>query len=71
MTTLGSRKLYKDKKAKLDEEDSDDTDYDQDDVLLMKKEDGYYPVKGHPGMYYKASWRLCIYVLAYIRSKCL
>ena len=29
------------------------TDYSDDEVLMLKKDDGFRPVKGQPGMYYK------------------
>lgn len=29
------------------------TDYSDDEVLMLKKDDGFKPVKGQPGMYYK------------------
>ena len=35
------------------------TDYSDDEVLMLKKDDGFRPVKGQPGMYYKVGHRLC------------
>ena len=36
------------------EEDSDNSDFDaNEDVCLTKKEEGFYPVKGQPGLFYK------------------
>ena len=29
------------------------TDYSEDEILVLKKDDGFRPVKGQPGMYYK------------------
>ena len=31
------------------------TDYSEDEILVLKKDDGFRPVKGQPGMYYKVS----------------
>ena len=33
--------------------DGSGTDYSDDEVLMLKKDDGFRPVKGQPGMYYK------------------
>ena len=33
--------------------DSDSDDYDEEDIYFTKKDGGFYPVKGKPGMYYK------------------
>ena len=49
------------KKVKMAEE-ADDSDYDEDiDVQRSKDEAGFFPVKGQPGLFYKASltqrWR--------------
>lgn len=35
------------------------TDYSDDEVLMLKKDDGFRPVKGQPGMYYKVSDNPC------------
>ena len=48
-----SSEALKKKMAMAD--DSDSTDYDEDDVYMMKNEEGMYPVKGQPGMYYKVN----------------
>jgi len=37
------------------------TDYSDDEVLMLKKDDGFRPVKGQPGMYYKVGDRLCYF----------
>ena len=33
--------------------DGSGTDYSDDEVLMLKKDDGFKPVKGQPGMFYK------------------
>lgn len=54
MSTYGSKRVHKDKKAMLD--DSDDSDeFDDSDVYVCKKDEQYYPVKGQSGMYYRVS----------------
>ena len=42
---------------KADDTDSE-SDYEDEDVYLMKKEQEFYPVRGHPGMWYKVRYRL-------------
>lgn len=37
------------------------TDYSDDEVLMLKKDDGFRPVKGQPGMYYKVGDSLCYF----------
>ena len=40
--------------SKMGEEESDNSDFDaNEDVCLTKKEEGFYPVKGQPGLFYK------------------
>ncbi len=56
MSHIGSRTLKKDNKVKL-ADDSGDSDYDHDDIYMMKKDEGLYPVRGQPGMFYKV-WLL-------------
>ena len=51
MTTMGSRAVHKDKKVTIGDSDSDD--YDEEDIYFVKKDAGFYPVKGQPGMFYK------------------
>ena len=55
MTTVGSRTVHRDKKVTLaeDSEESDFADYEEKDVYLLKKDGGYYPVRGQPGLFYK------------------
>ena len=43
------------------------TDYSDDEVLMLKKDDGFRPVKGQPGMYYKVGNSLC-YFYMYTRT---
>jgi hypothetical protein len=40
------------KKEKL-VDDSDGSDYEEEEVFLMKKDEDFYPVKGQPGLWYK------------------
>ena len=51
----GSRKLVEEKGLKLsdDSDDSSGSDYDQNEIYALKREDAYKPVKGQPGMFYK------------------
>lgn len=37
------------------------TDYSDDEVLMLKKDDGFRPVKGQPGMYYKVGDSVCYF----------
>lgn len=39
--------------------DGSGTDYSDDEVLMLKKDDGFRPVKGQPGMYYKVCNQQC------------
>lgn len=41
--------------------DGSGTDYSDDEVLMLKKDDGFRPVKGQPGMYYKVGDSLCYF----------
>ena len=49
------------------------TDYSDDEVLMLKKDDGFRPVKGQPGMYYKVHNKqifiLCFCFVFYLLSK--
>ncbi|KAK2169280.1 hypothetical protein NP493_1197g00020 [Ridgeia piscesae] len=51
---LRKRHLVSSKSKLAAEEDSDNSDFDaNEDVCLTKKEEGFYPVKGQPGLFYK------------------
>ena len=53
-SSVQSRRLNGEKKVDVKKaDDSDGSDYDEEDVYLMKKEQEFYPVRGHPGMWYK------------------
>ena len=54
MTTVdASRKLVEEKGLQLSDYGSEESDYGDDDVYALKKDMGYKPVKGEPGMFYK------------------
>ncbi|CAD5113719.1 DgyrCDS2883 [Dimorphilus gyrociliatus] len=53
VTTLSSRRAHREHKVKLDFTSDSETDYDEDDAYIMKKEEGFYPVKGQAGLWYK------------------
>ena len=56
MTSVAaSRKLVEEKGLQFsdDEGNSSGTDYDEDDIYALKKTEGFKPVKGQPGMFYK------------------
>ena len=55
LTHYGSRTVHAERKVKINEDTDDDSDYEDDDVYLMKKEDGFYPVKGKAGLFYRVS----------------
>ena len=47
------------------------TDYSDDEVLMLKKDDGFRPVKGQPGMYYKVRYPfrfLCSFYIFIIQN---
>ena len=51
---LRKRHLVTSKSKLAEEEDSDNSDFDaNEDVCLTKKDEGFYPVKGQPGLFYK------------------
>ena len=52
MTTIGSRNVHKTKKVKVSN-GSDESDYEEENVYLSEQNNGFYPVKGENGMYYK------------------
>ena len=62
MTSVtASRKLVEEKGLQLSDDDDGDssgTDYDEDDIYALKKNEGFKPVKGQPGMFYKVSYVL-------------
>lgn len=43
--------------------DGSGTDYSDDEVLMLKKDDGFRPVKGQPGMYYKVCISISVEIL--------
>ena len=49
---MGSRMVHKEKTLLID---SDGSDYDDDEALLLK-DDNFYPVKGQPGLFYRVSY---------------
>ncbi|XP_057308593.1 uncharacterized protein LOC130646936 [Hydractinia symbiolongicarpus] len=58
MTSVAaSRKLVEEKGLQLSDDDDDGdssgTDYGEHDILALKKNEGFKPVKGQPGMFYK------------------
>lgn len=55
MTSVtASRKLVEERGLQLsDDENSSGTDYDENDIYTLKKTEGFKPVKGQPGMFYK------------------
>lgn len=55
VTTLSSRRAHREHKIKLNCSSDSETDYDEDDAYIMKKEEGFYPVKGQPGLWYKVT----------------
>lgn len=63
MTSVAaSRKLVEEKGLQFsDDENSSGTDYDEEDIYALKKTEGFKPVKGQPGMFYK----VCLSVLCY------
>ena len=57
-TVHGSRKVVEEQGLNLSDDDdaeSSGTDFSDDDVYVIKKDGGFKPVKGQPGMYYKVS----------------
>ena len=54
LSMYGSCTTDQDKKVTVAGEEPDEgSDYEDDDVYLLKKDDDFYPVKGQAGMYYK------------------
>ena len=55
MTSVAaSRLLVEERGLKLsDDDDSSGTDYDDNEIYALKKDDGFKAVKGQPGMFYK------------------
>ena len=53
MTTIGSRKVHRPRKVKVASGSDGESDYDEQDVYLTEQNNGFYPVKGQPGMFYK------------------
>ena len=46
--------------------DSDGSDYSDEEVYLLKKDEDFYPVRGQPGLWYKVSgyqigWSMCVF----------
>ena len=55
---LRKRHLVTSKSKLAEEDESDNSDFDaNEDVCLTKKDEGFYPVKGQPGMFYKVHQR--------------
>lgn len=61
MTSVAaSRKLVEERGLQLsDDENSSGTDYDEDDIYTLKRTEGFKPVKGQPGMFYKVQFTSC------------
>ena len=59
-SSVGSRQVHNEKKFRATAQESDNSDYEEEDVYLMKKESDFYPIKGHPGMWYKVRGFLSI-----------
>ena len=62
MTSVSGRASRKsiDERSLAFSDDSDTgsgTDYNDDDVCVVKKDDGFRRIKGQPGMYYKVIWQ--------------
>ena len=48
-----SRALVEEKGLQLSEDESEKSDYDEKDIYKLKENEGFRPVKGQPGMFYK------------------
>ena len=62
MTSVAaSRKLVEERGLQFSDDDGDSsgTDYEENDVLNIKKDLGFKPVKGQPGMFYKVCNLYC------------
>ena len=53
-SSVGSRRVHNEKKFRALADD-DGSDYEEEEVYLMKKEQDVYPIRGQPGMWYKVS----------------
>ena len=53
-SSVGSRRVHNEKKFRALADD-DGSDYEEEEVYLMKKEQDFYPIRGQPGMWYKVS----------------
>ena len=51
-SSVGSRRVHNEKKFRALADD-DGSDYEEEEVYLMKKEQDFYPIRGQPGMWYK------------------